>query len=125
MHKIYLILFLSSLPAICTASNAESPRYDFPSTEQSMVKQQQTGEELHSVTSLLAEMNKNNARTTQLLDKIVSEGCSRQLQVDTIKLVANMNRNIQIMTNIMVRMGYNIEELSRAPKKMNDLPFMP
>jgi hypothetical protein len=62
---------------------------------------------------------------TQLLDKIVSEGCSRQLQEDTIKLVANMTRNIQIMTDVILRMGYNIEEMSRAPKAMNSFPFMP
>jgi hypothetical protein len=70
-------------------------------------------------------MNRNTSHTNQLLEKMSSSGCSRQLQVDTIGLVSNMSRNIQIMTNIMVRMGYNIEELSRAPKKMNDLPFMP
>ena len=67
-------------------------------------------------------MSRNSAQTNQLLEKIAADlandGCSRQLQVDTIGLVANMNRNIQVMTNIMVRMGYNIEELSRAPKKM-------
>jgi len=85
----------------------------------------ETGTPSSSMNSQLAEANENSERIVQLLEKIASDGCSRQLQVDTINLVANMNLNIQIMTNIMVRMGYNIEELSRAPKRMNDLPFMP
>jgi len=82
-------------------------------------------EEPRSVDSLLADMNRNTASTLQLLDKIVSEGCSRQLQVDTIKLVANMNRNIQILSNIRVRMGYNIEEMGLVSRATNVIPFMP
>lgn len=124
MRTLLLILFLSP-PAICAAGSTDSSRDDKPSDREGTVRQQPAGQESGSVDSLLAEMNRNNGNTVKLLDRIVSEGCNRQLQVDTIKLVANMNRNIQIMTNIMVRMGYNIEEMSRAPKAMNDIPFMP
>jgi hypothetical protein len=106
MYKIFFLsLFLSLLSNSATATETETPS--------------------SSISSQLAEANENSERIAQLLEKIASDGCSRQLQVDTIGLVANMNYNIQIMTNIMVRMGYNIEELSRAPKRMNDLPFMP
>ncbi len=84
-----------------------------------------SGEERPAMNDLLAEMNRNTDNTMQLLDKISSEGCSKQLQEDTIKLVANMTRNIQIMTDVIVRMGYNIEQMSRAPKAMNSFPFMP
>jgi len=84
-----------------------------------------TGQEPVPIGTLLEEINRNSEYMTQLLDKIVSESCSRQLQEDTIKLVANMTHNIQVMTNVIVRMGYNIEEMSRTPKAMNSFPFMP
>jgi hypothetical protein len=88
------------------------------------VRQQLPGNESWTVNDLLAEMNRNNGNTIKLLDRIVSEGCNRLLQVDTIKLVANMSRNIQISNSIMVRMSYNIHKMRRAPKAMNDIPFM-
>jgi len=83
------------------------------------------GEEPADISDLLAAINSNSADTHALLERISSESCSKQLQEDTIKLVANMTQNIQIMTNVIVRMGYNIEEMSRMPKTMNDFPFMP
>ena len=116
------MLSLSLFMLVCQTGHADQLRKNEPDKSGAL---QRPAENEPSVNTLLAEMNRNDAHMIQLLDKIVSEGCSRQLQVDTIKLVANMNRNIQTMTSIMVRMGYNIEELSRAPKKMNDLPFMP
>ena len=83
------------------------------------------GEEPVEIDDLLATINRNSDETMALLERISTEGCSRQLQEDTIKLVANMTRNIQVMTEVIVRMGYNIEEMSRAPKAMNSFPFMP
>ncbi len=121
MHKIIMLLLMFIYPVICSAGDTD---YDYY-TEQGADKRVQADKETPALNELLAEMNRNTEHTIRLLDKVVSDGCNRQLQQDTIKLVANMNRNIQIMTNIMVRMGYNIEELSRAPKKMNDIPFMP
>jgi hypothetical protein len=126
MHKIILFIMLGLFQLVAYAGDADSSRMI-----QSGDPQVQYDEENSppSIYTLLAEMNSNSSQTNHLLEKIAADmakdGCSRQLQVDTIGLVANMNRNIQIMTNIMVRMGYNIEEMSRTPKKMNDMPFMP
>ena len=107
------------------AENADFSPQNVPPTEQRQMQYDEAESQPPSTYALLAEMSRNSSHTNQLLEKIAADGCSRQLQVDTIGLVANMNHNIQIMTNIMVRMGYNIEELSRVPRKMNDLPFMP
>lgn len=83
------------------------------------------GEAPGDMDELLAAINSNSEETRVLLERISDEGCSRKLQEDTIKLVANMTRNIQVMTEVIVRMGYNIEEMSRTPKAMNSFPFMP
>lgn len=98
-----------------------------PYSEEAMVwiPRETADEAAPSFDRQLAEVNRNSEHITQLLNRIVADGCSRQLQEDTIKLVANMTRNIQIMTDILLRMGYNIEEMSRAPKAMNSFPFMP
>lgn len=129
MGKICLIIIFSGLFHL--VAYAEEADLSLQNLQPGELQQVQYDEDNAppSIYALLAEMNRNSGRTNQLLEKIATDmdndGCSRQLQVDTIGLVGNMNRNIQIMTNIMMRMGYNIEELSRTPKKMNDLPFMP
>lgn len=125
MQKVLLLTLLCLFHGLVYAENADSLSGNEQSTEQKQMQYDEAEDRPPSIYALLAEMSRNSAQTNLLLEKISSDGCSRQLQVDTIGLVANMNRNIQVMTNIMVRMGYNIEELSRAPKKMNDLPFMP
>lgn len=119
------MLFLSLSPVIGSAGDSDLLPQEDSSNKQSLAQNEQTDNEPPSINILLAEMNSNFDHTLQLLDKIASDGCSRQLQEDTIKLVANMTHNIQIMTDIMVRMGYNIEQMSRAPKAMNSFPFMP
>ena len=125
MQKIFLLTLLCLFHGFAYAENTDSSPLNVQSADHAQLQYDEAENEMPSIYTLLAEMNRNTSHTNQLLEKISSDGCSRQLQVDTIGLVANMNRNIQIMTSIMVRMGYNIEELSRAPKKMNDLPFMP
>jgi hypothetical protein len=129
MYKRIFILLLSwsLLPAVGAVEETGSLPPAIPYSEQGLVRlpPESADEEPPSIDTLLAEVNRNSDYMTQLLDKIVSEGCSRQLQEDTIKLVANMTRNIQIMTDVILRMGYNIEEMSRAPKAMNSFPFMP
>lgn len=125
MHKIIMLLLMFIYPVICSAGETDTSQPYYYHAEQGADKQAQIDKDAPALNELLAEMNRNTEHTIRLLDKVVSDGCNRQLQQDTIKLVGNMNRNIQIMTNIMVRMGYNIEELSRTPRKMNDLPFMP
>ena len=129
MQKVFLLTLLWLFHCSVYAENTDAPLQNEQSAEQGQMQYDEAENQPPSIYALLAEMSRNSAQTNQLLEKIAADlandGCSRQLQVDTIGLVANMNRNIQVMTNIMVRMGYNIEELSRAPKKMNDLPFMP
>jgi hypothetical protein len=125
MKKVFLLMLLWLFHGLAYAENADSLWQNDQAAEQRQMQYDEAENQPPSIYALLAEMSRNSAQTNQLLEKISSDGCSRQLQIDTIRLVGNMNRNIQIMTNIMVRMGYNIEELSRAPKKMNDLPFMP
>jgi hypothetical protein len=125
MHRIFLLLLLSLLPVTASAGDSDLSPKAAPSGTKRLVRNEQAAADTPSINSLLAEMSENSDHTLQLLDKIASDGCSRQLQEDTIKLVSNMTRNIQIMTDIMVRMGYNIEQMSRAPKAMNSFPFMP
>jgi hypothetical protein len=129
MHKRILLLLLSCLwqPPAGLAGEPGTLPPAAPMSEQPLMWLPGAGTtgQTPSIDALLAEVNRNSDYTRQLMDKIVSEGCSRQLQEDTIKLVANMTRNIQIMTDVMIRMGYNIEEMSRAPKAMNSFPFMP
>jgi hypothetical protein len=129
MHKRIFILVLSwsLLQAVSAAEETGSLPPAIPYSEKDVIRllPESADKEPPSIDTLLAEVNRNSDHITQLLDKIVSEGCSRQLQEDTIKLVANMTRNIQIMTDVILRMGYNIEEMSRAPKAMNTFPFMP
>jgi len=120
-----LILLLSLYTLSGSAGNADSSVHEKATAGQQQMQLGQADAGQPSLNSLMAEMNRNSERTLQLLDRIVSDGCSRQLQENTINLVANMTHNIQVMTEIMVRMGYNIEQMSRVPKAMNDFPFMP
>ena len=127
MRIVILLLSWLLLPAAGIAEDTAPLAPAAPYSEQALLwlPREPAEEAPPSMDAMLAEVNRNSDHMTQLLDKIVSEGCSRQLQEDTIRLVANMTRNIQIMTDILVRMGYNIEEMSRTPKAMNSFPFMP
>lgn len=125
MHRIIILLFLLVSPITVYAGDSDLSPQEDPSETRSPPQNGQMDNDPPSINILLADMNRNSEHTLQLLDRMTSEGCNRQLQEDTIKLVANMTRNIQIMTDIMVRMGYNIEQMSRAPKAMNSFPFMP
>lgn len=125
MHRIIILLFLLVSPVTGYAGDSDLSPQEDPSDTRSPAQNGQMDNEPPSINILLADMNRNSEHTLQLLDRMTSEGCNRQLQEDTIKLVANMTRNIQIMTDIMVRMGYNIEQMSRTPKAMNSFPFMP
>jgi hypothetical protein len=129
MNKItcLLLMSLSLMPSPGSAENTGEPVATLAHGERAQALQslENPVEQPPSIGSLLAQMNKNSEHVSQLLGVIASEGCNLQLQKDTIQLVANMTRNIQIMTDVIIRMGYNIEEMSRAPKAMNSFPFMP
>lgn len=96
MRRIFLLLlFLSLSPVIGSAGDSDLLPQEDPPSKQSQAQNELTDNDTSSINILLAEMNRNSDRTLQLLGRIASDGCSRQLQDDTIKLVANMTHNIQ------------------------------